>query len=148
MTEIIHEYGLSHEAMAKQLVRGFGVERKEIKGERYTLVNNDSVEETAAMEENSVGMIVTSVPFSTQYEYSPNYNDFGHTDNNEHFFEQMDFLTPNLLRVLKPGRIAAIHVKDRIVPGGLTGLGFQTSYPFHARNASSTTRSTVSRTWA
>ncbi len=45
----------------------------------------------------------------------------------------MDFLTPNLLRVLKPGRLAAIHVKDRIVPGGMTGLGFQTVYPFHAR---------------
>lgn len=59
--------------------------------------------------------------------------DFGHTDNNEHFFEQMDFLTPGLLRALKPGRIAAIHVKDRIVPGGMTGLGFQTVYPFHAR---------------
>lgn len=133
MTEIIQQYGLSHEAMASELKRGFGVERKEIKGERYTLVNNDSVEETAAMADNSVGLIVTSVPFSTQYEYSPNYNDFGHTDNNEHFFEQMDFLTPNLLRVLQPGRIAAIHVKDRIVPGGLTGLGFQTTYPFHAR---------------
>jgi hypothetical protein len=38
----------------------------------------------------------------------------------------MDFLIPQLLRVLKPGRLAAIHVKDRIIPGGLTGLGFQT----------------------
>jgi hypothetical protein len=45
----------------------------------------------------------------------------------------MDFLTPELLRVLQPGRIAAIHVKDRIVPSGLTGLGFQTVYPFHMR---------------
>ena len=45
----------------------------------------------------------------------------------------MDYLTPELLRVLQPGRVAAIHVKDRIVPGGLTGLGFQTVYPFHAR---------------
>jgi hypothetical protein len=45
----------------------------------------------------------------------------------------MDFLTPHLLRILQPGRIAAIHVKDRIVPGGMTGLGFQTVYPFHAR---------------
>jgi DNA modification methylase len=133
MTEIIQKYGLSHEAMAKELKRGMGVERQVIKGENYTLVNNDSVVETAQMEENSVGLIVTSIPFSTQYEYSPNYSDFGHTDNNEHFFEQMDFLTPNLLRVLQPGRIAAIHVKDRIVPGGLTGLGFQTVYPFHAR---------------
>jgi hypothetical protein len=44
----------------------------------------------------------------------------------------MDFLAPNLLRVLAPGRVMAIHVKDRIVPGGLTGLGFQTLHPFHA----------------
>jgi hypothetical protein len=85
------------------------------------------------MEENSAGLILTSIPFSTQYEYSPNYADFGHTDHNEHFFQQMDFLTPHMLRVLKPGRIAAIHVKDRIVPGGMTGLGFQVVYPFHAR---------------
>jgi hypothetical protein len=34
--------------------------------------------------------------------------------------------------MLEPGRMAAIHVKDRIVPGGMTGLGFQTVYPFHA----------------
>jgi len=34
--------------------------------------------------------------------------------------------------VLRPGRVMAIHVKDRIVPGGMTGLGFQTVHPFHA----------------
>lgn len=137
MTEIIKQYGLSHNAMDQELVRGMGVERAVItdpKGDTWTIVNNDSVEELAAenghIADNSVGLVVTSVPFSTQYEYSPNFADFGHTDNNEHFFQQMDFLTPNLLRVLKPGRIAAIHVKDRIVPGGLTGLGFQTVYPF------------------
>jgi hypothetical protein len=37
-----------------------------------------------------------------------------------------------LLRVLQPGRVMAVHVKDRIVPGGMTGLGFQTVYPFHS----------------
>jgi hypothetical protein len=55
----------------------------------------------------------------------------GHTDNPQHFFEQMDFLSPELLRVLKPGRVAAVHVKDRITPGGINKLGFQTVYPFH-----------------
>lgn len=82
------------------------------------------------MPENSVGLIVTSIPFSTQYEYTPSYNDFGHTDTEDHFWRQMDYLTPEMLRVLQPGRVAAIHVKDRIVPGGLTGLGFQTVAPF------------------
>ena len=43
----------------------------------------------------------------------------------------MDYLTPNLYRILQPGRIAAIHVKDRIVPMGLSKMGVQTVYPFH-----------------
>lgn len=133
MTEIIKEYGLSESAMNQALTRAHGVPRRVEEGKRFTLVNNDCVKETAQMDENSVGLIVTSIPFSTQYEYSPNYSDFGHTDDNEHFFRQMDYLTPELLRVLQPGRMAAIHVKDRIVPGGMTGLGFQTVYPFHAR---------------
>jgi hypothetical protein len=106
--------------------------RQEVAGEHFTCINNDCVIETARMAENSAHMIVTSIPFATQYEYTPSYNDFGHTDDDAHFWQQMDFLIPNLLRVLKPGRVAAIHVKDRIVPGGMTGLGFQTVSPFHA----------------
>lgn len=133
MSEIIREYGLDHAAKMQELVRSMGVERVEVRGDNYTCANNDTVEETMAMQSDSVGMVLTSIPFSTQYEYTPSYNDFGHTDDNEHFFRQMDFLTPELLRVLQPGRIAAIHVKDRIVPGGMTGLGFQTVYPFHMK---------------
>jgi hypothetical protein len=133
MSQIIRQYGLTNAAMASELTRAMGVERVEVKGRNHLLVNNDSIKECARMAENSVGLILTSIPFSTQYEYSPNYADMGHTDTNEHFFQQMDFLTPNLLRVLQPGRIAAIHVKDRIVPMGMTNAGCQTVYPFHAR---------------
>ncbi len=133
MTKVIREYGLSQESLHGALTRSMGVERAEIEGKMFRLINNDCVDETRRLEANSVGLILTSIPFSTQYEYSPNYCDFGHTDNNEHFFRQMDFLTPELLRVLQPGRLACIHVKDRIVPGGLTGLGFQTVYPFHCK---------------
>ena len=132
MTAIIREFGLSHAAMAGELKRSMGIERAETSGEGWTVANNDTVDETARMKADSVGLILTSIPFATQYEYSPSYNDFGHTDDTEHFFRQMDYLTPNLLRVLQPGRIMAIHVKDRISPGGLTGLGFQTVQPFHA----------------
>jgi len=130
MTEIIREFGLAHADIAKTLARTLGVERVEASGEKYTMVNNDCVEELMSMEAESADLIVTSIPFATQYEYSPSYNDFGHTDDNGHFWEQMDFLTPELLRVLKPGRIAAIHVKDRVTPGGINGFGFQTIEPF------------------
>jgi hypothetical protein len=132
MTEIIKDYGLSGAALAGALKRSIGVDRYEASGQGWTMVNNDCVEETAAMKKDSVGLIITSIPFSTQYEYTPSYNDFGHTDDNAHFWRQMDYLSPQLLRVLQPGRVLAVHVKDRIAPGGLTGMGFQTVQPFHA----------------
>ncbi len=131
MTEIIREFGLSAEAMGEALTRGHGVERVEVAGENFRAIHNDCIVETTAMEPDSIDLVVTSIPFSNQYEYTPNLCDFGHTDDNPHFFSQMDFLTPQLLRTLKPGRIAAIHVKDRITPGGVNGLGFQTVQPFH-----------------
>lgn len=130
MSAIIREYGLGRAALTEVLSRSIGVERDVVEGDGYRLVHNDCVEETRRMEADSVDLIITSIPFSTQYEYTPIYNDFGHTDSDEHFFEQMDFLTPELLRVLKPGRNAVIHVKDRIVPGGINGFGFQTVSPF------------------
>jgi hypothetical protein len=131
MGKIIREYGLNEHAMAQSLARSIGVDRIEIRGENHRIVNNDTVLETAALAENSIDLIVTSIPFSTQYEYTPSYNDFGHTDSDAHFWSQMDFLTPNLLRALAPGRDCVIHVKDRIVPGGISGLGFQTVSTFH-----------------
>lgn len=132
MGEIIRQYRLNEQAMAKALERSIGVERIEVKGDAFTCVNNDTVIETSTMAVDSVGLIVTSIPFSTQYEYTPSYNDFGHTDDDGHFWRQMDFLTPQLLRVLQPGRWACIHVKDRIIPGGINGMGFQTLSTFHA----------------
>lgn len=132
MTDLIRKYGLSAEAMAAELQRAADVSRIEVRGEHFRAIHNDCVEETRSMPDDSVDEIVTSIPFSNQYEYTPNLRDFGHTDDLPHFFAQMDFLTPELLRVLKPGRIAAIHVKDRVTPGGVNGLGFQTVQPFHA----------------
>jgi hypothetical protein len=133
MTDIIRKYGLSRNSITEALTRSRGVERIEAAGEGWTLANNDCVDETTNhMDENSVDMIVTSIPFSNHYEYTPSYNDFGHTDDNDHFWAQMDFLTPQLLKVLRPGRIYACHVKDRINFGNVTGAGIPTVSPFHA----------------
>lgn len=132
MGAIIRERGLARDAIAAGITRTRGVDRCEARGQSWTAVRNDAVDEAAAMADCSADLIVTSIPFSTQYEYSPAVEDFGHTDDAAHFWRQMDYLTPHLLRVLRPGRVACIHVKDRIAPGGLTGLGFQTLQPFHA----------------
>jgi DNA modification methylase len=131
MVEIIKKYGLSAAAKADILKRHIGVERVEITGQGWSAVNNDCVEETARMEDDSVDLIHTSIPFADHYEYTPSYNDFGHNRGNAGFFRQMDHLTPNLFRVLRPGRIAAIHVKDRILFGSATGDGMPTCDSFH-----------------
>lgn len=132
MSEIIKQYGLSHTEMAKELKRKMGIKRIEAKGSGYTLVNNDCVDECELMEDNSVDLIHTSIPFSNHYEYTPSYRDLGHTKDNDHFWKQMDYLTPNLLRILRPGRIYAVHTKDRILFGNVTGKGMPTVSPFHA----------------
>lgn len=136
MIEIVKKYGLNSENKAQRLERKMGVEgsreERTVRGNHYEAVYGDCVEETRAMETNSIDLIHTSIPFGNHYEYSANYNDFGHNQNTDRFFEQMDFLTPKLLRVLKPGRVAAIHVKDRVLFGNVTGTGFPTMEPFHA----------------
>lgn len=133
MSAIIRHYGLDHSAGVESLKRSIGVERRVETGDGWTLAHNDCVEEADRLTEGEVDLIVTSIPFSNHYEYTPSYNDFGHTDDDAHFFAQMDHLTPKLLRALAPGRLACVHVKDRILFGSVTGDGVPTVNPFHAK---------------
>jgi hypothetical protein len=130
MTQIIKENGLSNTNTMEKLKRSIISNRSEEKKTLYNAILGDAIPETINMQENSKDLIITSIPFSNHYEYTPTYNDFGHTQDNEHFFAQMDFLTPELLRILKPGRVACIHVKDRILFGNATGDGMPTLDPF------------------
>lgn len=132
MTDIIKKYGLANTSLIDKLARTMGVERVEVTGKYFKAVNNDCILETEQMADNSVDLIVTSIPFSNHYEYTATYNDFGHNQNTQRFFEQMDYLTPNLLRILRPGRVFACHVKDRVLFGNATGTGMPTMEPFHA----------------
>lgn len=136
MVEIVKKYGLNSANKAERLERKMGVEgtreERTVRGNHYEAVYGDCVEETRVMASNSVDLIHTSIPFGNHYEYSANYNDFGHNQDTERFFVQMDYLTPELLRVLKPGRVAAVHVKDRVLFGNATGTGMPTIEPFHA----------------
>ena len=123
-----------------ELIRTFGCERAEVKSDNFKVIRNDCVLELETMEENSVDMVCTSIPFGNQYEYSPSFNDFGHNTGDDAFFEQMGHLVPNLLRVLRPGRIAAIHVKDRILFGNVTGFGGPTVNPFSDKTTAAFTK--------
>lgn len=131
MAELVRTYGLDQLSMHESLARTIGVDRRVVKGERFEVANNDAVLEAREQPDNSVGLIVTSIPFANHYEYTPTFNDFGHTEDNEHFWRQMDFLTPELVRMLKPGRIVCFHVKDRVLFQSQTGLGAPSMDYFH-----------------
>ena len=132
MEKIIKQYGLAQTDAVQEMKRSIGVRRIEVKGKNYRAIHNDCIEELATMPDNSVDEIITSIPFGNHYEYCESYNDLGHNENTERFFKQLDFMTPNLLRVLKPGRVFCCHVKDRILFGNTTGTGMPTVEPFHA----------------
>lgn len=126
MIALVKEYGLNTNIIKQQMERQLFADAKKVIIGDAELHNNDTVTVHQEMADNSTDMILTSIPFGDHYEYSDNYNDMGHNHGNDNFFKQMDFLTPNLLRTLKPGRIAAIHVKDRIRYSYQNGTRFTT----------------------
>ena len=126
MIDLVRNYGLNSNKISSDMKRQIFKNCRTHKVGDATIYNNDTVEQHRKMKSDSVDMIVTSIPFGDHYEYSDNYNCFGHNNGNSEFFKQMDFLTPELLRTLKPGRIAAIHVKDRIRYSYQNGAGFTT----------------------
>lgn len=130
MRAIIQRYGLSHENLRRSLTRTIGVTRMQTVAQRFTAVNNDCVKELRLLPSDYAGLVHTSIPFGNHYEYTVSVEDFGHNPSDAQFWAQMDFLIPELLRVTKPGRLAAVHVKDRILYGHQTASGFMEVAPF------------------
>ncbi len=133
MINLVREYGLNTDKISADMKRQIFEKRRKNTIGNAIVYNDDTVTVHNEMESNSTDMILTSIPFGDHYEYSDNYNDFGHNHGNEEFFKQMDFLTPNLLRTLKPGKIAAIHVKDRIRYSYQNGTSFTTIDDFSGK---------------
>ena len=133
MQALLKKFKLDLKTM--EMKRTIGCDRLEVSGKLFRAINNDTVLEIAEWEENQVDQIVTSIPFGNQYEYSPSINDFGHNPDNGAFFDQMEYMVPGLFKILKPGRLACIHVKDRIRFGNVTGKGVPTVDRFSDKTA-------------
>lgn len=130
MIDLVRKYGLNTSKITHDMKRQiFNGRRSHTVGDA-TVYNDDTVIIHQEMPDNCIGLHLSSWPFGDHYEYSDNYNDFGHNNGNDEFFKQMDFLIPNLYRTLKPGRIMAVHVKDRIRYSYQTEFGFTTISDF------------------
>ena len=98
------------------------VDSKTIKNDRYWLMNGDCVDRTKEISDNEVDLIVFSPPFAELYVYSDNPADMGNVSNYDMFRQHFSFLVPELKRVLKPGRICAIHCMDLPIQKGKEGF--------------------------
>ena len=87
----------------------------------FSFVNGDCVEGIKKLKDESVHLSIFSPPFADLYTYSDSPADMGNSRNYEEFFQHFSFLTPELFRVLKPGRIVAVHCMDLPIQKGKEG---------------------------
>ncbi len=80
------------------------------KGNGWEMHLGDSVETLMTqVADNSMDFSCFSPPFSSLYTYSASDRDMGNAKDYEEFSEHFGFLTGELYRVMKPGRLVAIH---------------------------------------
>lgn len=102
------------------------MKKPEYQGKWYAVHNSDCIEGMHAMPEASVDCMVTSIPFGDLFVYSDNERDLGNAGEGGKFLEQYRFFAEALTRVMKPGRIACIHVTDLPTRKGKHGyIGLQ-----------------------
>lgn len=140
MINLVRNYGLNNNKLSSDMKRKIFKDTRTHTVGNATVYNGDCTMELDKIENNSTGLIVTSIPFGNHYEYSNNYNDFGHNPTNEGFFKQMDYLVPKLLDKLIPGRICAVHVKDRIRYGYQKGISYTSIDDFSGETVRSFTK--------
>lgn len=80
--------------------------------ERYAIYNGDSCEVINGIPDESVHFSVFSPPFADLYCYSDSDQDLGNCKDYDTFFEHFAFIVRGLKRIMKQGRIVAVHCMD------------------------------------
>ena len=93
-------------------------------GDAWALYNGDCVEVMQGIPDQSVGLVVSSIPFSSLYTYSPSERDLGNVRNDAEFWQHFRFVSEQLRRVMMPGRQVCVHVQNLLTfttRDGVTG---------------------------
>ena len=75
----------------------------------FAIYNADTCELIKSFPDESMHFEIYSPPFSSLYTYSNSDRDLGNSKTDEQFFEHFHFITKELYRILKPGRMMAVH---------------------------------------
>lgn len=115
-------------------------------GERFAAYRGDCVDVARQLPECSVDFAVYSPPFSGLYIYSDSIADMGNCASDAEFFEHYGYFAQELYRIMRPGRIVAVHCKDlvyyrnqrgtaglRDFPGDLIRAHIDAGFDYHSR---------------
>ena len=118
----------------------------EAHGDNWTAYHGDCVDLLSQLPSNSVDHAVYSPPFSGLYIYNDSIADMGNSKDDGEFLQHYKFCVQELFRVMRPGRIVAVHCKDlvyyqtqrgtaglRDFPGDLIRLHTEAGFDFHSR---------------
>jgi DNA modification methylase len=81
-------------------------------GASWVLYNGAAEEALTQLPDRSVDLMIASPPFSSTYTYSPSERDLGNVSSDEQFWQQCSYVSRELLRIMRPGRLVALHVAN------------------------------------
>ncbi len=90
----------------------FVYDTNEASGDGWRFMLGDSVERMKELADDSMDLSVFSPPFQSLYTYSPTERDLGNSRDKGAFFTHFGYIIRDLLRITKPGRLAAVHVQQ------------------------------------
>lgn len=88
---------------------------------KFAYYNGDCVEVAKGLPDNCVDLTIYSPPFFELYVYSDDPKDMNNSANYSQFKEHYTFLVQEIKRILKPGRICAVHTMDLPIQKGKEG---------------------------
>lgn len=95
---------------------------EENKGNLWELYKGDSIEIIKQIPDESIHYMIFSPPFSNLYTFSNSMRDLGNVKTDKEFYEHFDYLIPELIRVLKTGRLISMHCMN--LPTSISHDGF------------------------
>lgn len=120
--EMIRQMSLYSANTNYKMNKTMEIKEKKIIESEYSIYNGDCVTVTKQIQDNKADLVLFSPPFAELYVYSDKAQDMGNVKNYQQFEDHFRYLVPELKRVLKPGRICAIHCMDLPIQKGKEGF--------------------------
>jgi len=98
-------------------------------GSDWAMYLGDCAEVVKQLPDRSVDFSVYSPPFANLYTYSDSERDMGNCEDDAEFMRHYEFMVRELYRVLRPGRLVAVHCKDLVNYKGRDGMAGLRDFP-------------------